>query len=462
MRNELTRRREALKKTLAGIFVMLTLVGSGTLMVPQRADAIFGIGDTVFDPSNFLKNTITAAQEAVSSGFLGALHLKEFTLDGIAWSLAKKVLAQSVASVVDWINSGFNGKPAFITDYDKYFLNAADEAAGDFIQAANFGQLCQPLQTPVRFILDLSYRQARDYRERSQCTLTSAVGNMQNFVNGNFREGGWTQWFSVVSNPANNIYGATAQGRASLRDSVDQNQKNAKIEEENGHGFLSQKNCSSGKCVIVTPGSVISEYLNFSLTVGDRVLIQADQINEVVGALFSQLGKQAITGANGLLGLSYSSDGTSPSYVSQFSNETATFGAAANSSFLTDALKVETQYLNIFVKATSDLDVVVASVGGLNCPAGDKVAADAGTLQATYDNEATTTQSIIDILNLLIDNFNATSDASIKTVIVEQFQKMQGDGTLHTTTEVTEKSFSVADDVTKLRTSATSAANSCK
>ena len=463
MRNAPHQRSKTLKKAVAGIFVMLVLVGSGTLVVPKQADAqLFGgAGGIVFDPTNYVKSTITAAQEAVSSGFLGALHLKEFTLDGIAWSLAKKVLAQSVASVVDWINSGFNGKPAFITDYDKYFLNAADQVAGDFLQAANFGQLCQPLQMPVRFILDLSYKQARDYRERSQCTLTSAVGNVDDFLNGNFKNGGWSQWFSIVSNPQNNIYGAVAIGRDAAQNDIENAKETAKTEAIINQGFLSVKNCNGAKCVIVTPGSVISQYLNFSLTVGDRVLIQADQINEVVGALFSQLGKQAITGANGLLGLSQSQDGTSPSYISQFSDETATFGAAANASFLTDAISVETQYKNIFVKATSDLDVVVASVGGLNCAAGDRVAADAGVLQATYDSEATTTQSIIDILNLLLDNFTASSDANIKTVIVEQFQKLQSDGTLHTTTEVTEKTFTVADDVTKLRSRATSAADSC-
>lgn len=465
MRNAIYKRGESLKKAVAGIFVMLVLVGSGTLAVPKQADALLGglgAGTIVLDPSNLLKNTITAAQEAVSSGFLGALNLKEFTLDGIAWSLAKKVLAQSVASVVDWINSGFNGKPAFITDYDKYFLNAADQVAGDFIQASNFGQLCQPLQMPVRFILDLSYKQARDFRENSQCTLSDTVGNVDSFLSGNFKEGGWNQWFSIVSNPQNNIYGATAIASQRLQDTVTDKRHTAETEAIINQGFLSVKNCNGAKCVIVTPGSVISQYLNFSLTVGDRVLIQADQINEVVGALFSQLGKQAITGANGLLGLSQSQGGTSPSYISQFSDETATFGAAANASFLTDALKIETQYKNIFVKATSDLDVVIASVGGLNCAAGDQVAADAGALQATYDNEATTTQSIIDILNLLLDNFSGSSDANIKSVIVEQFQQLQSDGTLHTTTEVTEKTFTVADDVTKLRSRATSAASSCK
>lgn len=478
MRNILFSRAQTFKKSLAGLFVMLTLVGSGTLMMPKPAQALLpGLAGAqiVLDPNNLIKNTITAAQEAASTGLLSALHLKEFTLDGIAWSLAKKVLAQSVASVVDWINSGFNGKPAFITDYDKYFLNAADQVAGDFIAESNFAQLCQPLQMPVRFILDLSYRQARDYRERSQCTLSSAAGNVENFLNGDFKQGGWNQWFSIVSNPANNIYGAVAIGRDAEQNSVENAKEIAKTEAIIGQGFMSVKNCDGGKCVIVTPGSVISQYLNFSLTVGDRVLIQADQINEVIGSLFSQLGKKAITGANGLLGLSYSQDGTSPSYVSQFSNETATFGAQADSQFLSDAIALETQYQNVFVKAGNDLDTMIAGFGAVStsttgtttvatpknlCPALVQVTKDALALQNKYDGETNTTQSIIDILNLLLQNFNQSSDANIKTVIVQQFQKLQSDGTLHTTAEITEKTFTVAGEVTALKSQAATATSS--
>ena len=474
-------RANALRKTLAGVFVVLVLVGSGTLAVPKKADAgildIFGGGNIVLDPSNLIKNTITAAQQAASTGLLSALNLKELTLDGIAWSLAKKVLAQSVASVVDWINSGFNGKPAFITDYDKYFLNAADRVAGDFISKSNFAQLCQPLQMPVRFILDLSYRQARDYQEHSQCTLSSAAGNVNNFLNGHFEDGGWNQWFSMVSNPQNNIYGATAIATQRLQDTVIEERDVAKTEAIIGQGFMSVKNCNGGKCVIVTPGSVISQYLNFSLTVGDRVLIQADQINEVIGSLFSQLGKQAITGANGLLGLSYSQNGTTPSYISQFSNETAAFGAQADAKFLTDAIALETQYQNIFVKAANDLDAMMASFGVASstasttvavpvtlCPALVQVAKDAVALQTKYDGETATTQSIIDVLNLLLTNFQQSKDASVMTVIVQQFQKLQSDGTLHTTAATTEQTFTVAGEVTALKNRAAAATSTpgCK
>lgn len=454
---------------------MLVVVGSGTFAVPKKAEALLpglGGGSIVLDPSNLVKNTITAAEQGLASGLMQALNLKEFTLDGIAWSLAKKVLGQTVASVVDWINSGFNGKPAFITDYDQYFLDAADEAANSFIDQSNFTQLCQPLQTPVRFIVDRVYREARDYSERSQCTFSDSEGGLDTFINDGFKNGGWSAWFSLVSNPQNNIYGAVAISINAEQNSIENAKDIAKTEAQNGQGFLSDKRCENGKCTIVTPGSVIGHYLDFSLTVGDRVLIQSDQINEVIGSLFSKLGSQALTGTNGLLGLSYSQGGVSPSYVSQFSTETATFGAAADTRFLTDAITLQTQYQNVFVKAGNDLDSMITSFGattttgsttqvsGTLCSELVPIVKDALTLQNKYDSETSTTQSIIDILNLLLESFNQSSDANIKTVIVQQFQKLQSDGTLHTTAEITEKTFSVASEVTALKSRAATATSS--
>ncbi len=478
MRDILLTRALTLKKTCAGIFIVLMLVGSGTLAVPKKADAVLGGllggGSIVLDPSNLIKNTITAAEQGLASGLMQSLNLKEFTLDGIAWSLAKKVLGQTVASVVDWVNSGFNGKPAFITDYDQYYLDAQDRAANDFIDQSNFTQLCQPLQTPVRFIVDRVYREARDYRERSQCTFSDSNGSLDAFISGDFKSGGWSAWFSLVSNPQNNIYGAAAISINAAQSSVENAKDIAKTEAQNGQGFLSDKRCEkNGKCTIVTPGSVIGHYLDFSLTVGDRVLIQSDQINEVIGSLFSKLGSQALTGSNGLLGLSYSQGGASPSYVSQFSNETATFGATADARFLTDAITLQTQYQNVFAKAANDLDSMLASFGTTTTTTGSTtqisgnfcselvpIVKDALTLQNKYDGETSTTQSIIDILNLLLESFNQSSDANIKTVVVQQFQKLQGDGTLHTTSEITERTFSVASEVTALKSRAATATSS--
>ena len=149
----------------------------------------------------------------------------------------------TVASVVDWVNSGFNGKPAFITDYDQYFKDAEDQAASGFIDEGNFAQLCQPLQTPVRFIVDLAYKQARDYGERSQCTADAA--NDASFVQGNFESGGWSAWFSIVSNPSNNIYGAAAIAKDEGQNRDQQAIDVARTEALAGGGFLSDKRCGN-------------------------------------------------------------------------------------------------------------------------------------------------------------------------------------------------------------------------
>ena len=84
-----------------------------------------------------------------------------------------------------------------------------------------------------------------------------------------------------------------------------------------GDGFLSQKECdeNGANCTINTPGKAISEALTFHLSVGTRTLIEADEINEIISALFSQLALKAISGVGGLLGMSgkskYSSGGSS-------------------------------------------------------------------------------------------------------------------------------------------------------
>ncbi len=82
-----------------------------------------------------------------------------------------------------------------------------------------------------------------------------------------------------------------------------------------GNGFLSKKVCQAVEgttredCKITTPGQVISEALTFQLSTGPRTLIEADEINELIGALLNQLVLQAVQGLNGLLGLSESGYG---------------------------------------------------------------------------------------------------------------------------------------------------------
>ena len=91
---------------------------------------------------------------------------------------------------------------------------------------------------------------------------------------------------------------------------------------------------SSGgeNCQTVTPGSVISSSLNKALGAGQDSLVAADEIDEIIGALASQLVNQVL-GPGGLLGTSQTSaGGGTPSYISRIEGEISASNSSAASS----------------------------------------------------------------------------------------------------------------------------------
>lgn len=441
-----------MKRSSIGLLIALTIMGGGVGIQPKQAEAI----PVTEVGANLVKSAITAAESLVHTGLLQALTLKELTLDGIAWSLAKKVLSQMVRSTIDWINSGFNGKPAFITNYNDYFLEAADQVATDFIAGENFDQMCQPMQVPLQIILDLSYRKARNWETESQCTISEAFGNTDKFLGGDFNEGGWSMWFQMVSEPQNNIYGAAALGNSRINSRLRAEEENKRTEAIVNKGFLSMTDCSSGKCIIVTPGTIYEEMTNFALQIPGLSLIEADDMNELIGSLFSQLGQQALMGAGGLLGLSYSSDGTSPSYLDQMELESLTSGFAGGSKFLDDAMSDEEDYIAIHVKALEDLEEAAEEA---SCSAGTDELEDILELAEEYADEIDAAGSVLEILFILKDTFENATDEGLLAAVVEEFQRLQSDGLLHSSGVTTEQTFEIADAVTALQDRAENACN---
>src|SRR6185437_15716860 len=126
--------------------------------------------------------------------------------------LAKAALQQITASVVNWINSGFNGQPSFITNYQQFFTNVADLAAGQFIQGAGLSFLCSPFKLQIKIAIAQSYAN----RGSQSCSLTSVIRNIDSFMSGNFSQGGWPGLISLTSIPTNNPYGAYAYGQIGL------------------------------------------------------------------------------------------------------------------------------------------------------------------------------------------------------------------------------------------------------
>lgn len=301
--------------------------------------------------SGFPTNSIAAnallianigTQLAISTG-QGSQDVTKCALDTLAWTLGKIAVQSITRSTVNWINSGFNGSPAFVTDLQQNLNVLSDTVANNFFQQLNQAtisatgfNLTSPFQDQITQQLRENYYKATgSLLGGNQYDLSNQSSNPQAFLGGNFSQGGFNAFFSANSNPANNPFGAYQLANTALWNQIGAATQNRKLEYQTGKGFLSWRgNCSNSSnsngaaaaaltktepCYgspIKTPGSVIEAQLENQLGSGVQQLNLANSMNEIVGALFSQLVNQVL-GGGGLSGVSQPASGGGSSYLSQ-------------------------------------------------------------------------------------------------------------------------------------------------
>jgi len=313
------------KKIITLTLVLSFVAPVGLMTIPNKARALDA--DWIGGPSNVINvgfSAISASSDVISATAQSSLAFKEYVLDPLT-ILLKEVLIKSItASIVNWINGGFEGEPAFITDLEGFLLDVGDQVIGTYIEGSELAFLCSPFQIDVRIALALDYYTST--RDRASCTLTGAIKNVEDAF-GDFSSGNaWDSWFEFSMNPNNNAFGSFLGARQSLYKDIASAQSRKLRILDWGRGVQSYEVCdtegvqdpnnsaniSVGKfnCRIATPGAVIYEQLNEVLPTGLKQLELADEFNEIIGALLGQLVKQVLGGSQGgFSGLSRSSNG---------------------------------------------------------------------------------------------------------------------------------------------------------
>ncbi|MBP9711275.1 MAG: hypothetical protein KBD50_03420 [Candidatus Pacebacteria bacterium] len=205
-------------------------------------------------------------------------------------SLAQAAIQTITAQTVNWINSGFEGKPAFVQNFGQFFNQVAEQAAGDFLSGSALSFLCSPFQADVRIALATSYAQRNSAPEQT-CSLSDAVSNVEGFAKGNFADGGWPGLISFTTEPSNNPFGAFVTAQARLNNQILFDTAEAERKVSDG-GFISKEECDppgSTNCKIVTPGSTIESALETTMQTNLDSLGLADSITEILSALANQL-----------------------------------------------------------------------------------------------------------------------------------------------------------------------------
>lgn len=350
------------KKVLSSVLMMCLILPFGLLVNPKAANAQW----VVWDPGNNA-TAVAGWLSIVPNTTANVVNtVKEQGLDAIGYIIAKAILSKLTASTVNWINTGFQGNPSFLTDPERFFGNIGDQVATQYLLGANspLNQLCSPFKAEVRLALVKNHLQENTFQ--SQCTFSAIGANFENFTK-DFTQGGWDGWFTMTQQDQNNPYGAYLQAKQQLSVQIGSQQNKYQTQVANGNGFLSYERCrrdyvppanvanrqcikyeplvaggGEPKCLayetadpnglgyddcpasekeVVTPGSVINEQLGKALGSSFAQLEAADELNEIVNALMVQLVNKTFSSiGNGLRGLSSSNSTNTISPTQQLQN----------------------------------------------------------------------------------------------------------------------------------------------
>jgi hypothetical protein len=427
-------------------------------------------------------------------------------LNGIAVALARAIIQSLTRSIVMWINSGFQGSPAFVTDLNAYLTATVDHIAGNLIADIAGGDfICSPFKLQLASILRNQYFGGLFL---NKCTLTGIIANVQNFAANPIsfsQSGGWGGWLTLSSQPQNNIYGAYFAAGADLSLKLTNAAGQSIKLLDWGHGFLSwcgSGNTSNGNLTnlgdnkefaqdqklvgiraaplnnaqsctnsdgtpgkIQTPGSVIENELEFQLGTGVRQLELTQSINEIVSALMQQLLVQAL-GATGLAGLSAPNyGGGTGSFLDQLGSQGTGTTTESEAAALSSAASADKQTYTIFENnwaviltsaqgAQGSLTTLANQCSGEASQSNETlntkvipVIGDAQTGIGKAETTLGTLNSIIGGLNQLATGISGTSSTTLDTLaeLADEYQSMKNAPTTPTAAEVGQASFDAVD-----------------
>jgi hypothetical protein len=461
------------------VIVLALIMVFGSYMPAKKAHAQWITTDLVTNIETGLtavKSALSSVYNEIASYAEQSIWIKDYILDPLAWAEAKGLLQNITNETVNWINSGFNGSPAYITNPTRFFENMADQATGAFIsQNGPLSSLCSPISLNVRLALALNQAGISGNGGGSSnpytCTLSTIINNVQNasisagvtvngmsiagFEGGDFSQGGWPA-FAALAEPQNSFYGAYLEAQSSLDTNIANRTQQKNNELAQGQGFQTYQTCTEDpsitdeeafddptiqldeaataaaiavnpdayniydRCENSTPGSTIKTSLDKAMGSSQDSLVQASMLDEIIGALAGQLVNKVL-GPGGLAGVSQPSNGQ-PAYLTQIEAEASSSSATAGGlggSLSTNLAQYITNTANIQSYASSSVSVGESALTALyNASSTCKSEGDTAVVSQIGIAIASTTAWITQLQG----NYNdVTNNLNSLTLLSDQF-----------------------------------------
>jgi len=444
------------------------LLVSSFAAVPQTAHA--ADYDSPLQVFNSLVTSVSTAADKTLN----------YVLNGLAWDVANLAIESMTKSTVNWINSGFQGSPAFVTDLRQNMRGVADTIAGRFfdeLSEQEFGR--SPFQDPVLDSVRLAYylrTSPESFYVRYPYTLDQVSADDRAFLRGDFSQGGFNAWFATVMYPENNPFGMNmllneqlenavggaiqirtqeldwSKGFLSWRGDCIATAPNPEASDTPGGGISPFDLASEEPCIdreILTPGSVIENRLNKALDAGQERLIVADDFNEIISALLNQLVGQVLGGnSSGLRGVSRPSTGGGSSFIDRSTDPTQNPGNSANTgaafaATITDQREILETYQANWQKIRNAAEAARSRCGSDGEPNPDAIITRAQDALVKAANGIAAYRDLEE--RIAVANATAGNQSLVISGIVNDFTQLNRSTTIPTSEEIAEAQIESQD-----------------
>ena len=280
----------------------------------QKLDAIItalsGIQTAILSTKANTNGTQAAAKTTAAA--TNAVTNQVTCFDKVERAAAQVVLKSVTKDTVNWINTGFHGKPLYVQDTTAFLDNIRKRSITDLTNAIGLDPTKFPFgKTVAQQLINSTngYFEQADVYSLNQVIAEQVPGATDKDFQNNFANGGWAA-FDASFNEGNNPYGfsmAAAQTLATRTSDTSQNSPTGQVLQQlarNG-GFLDSKSCvnpanddlefpdpTCKQWQTDTPGSVIVNKLEDTLNIPQQQLglgqdITTDTI-AIINALLSQ------------------------------------------------------------------------------------------------------------------------------------------------------------------------------
>jgi len=217
--------------------------------LPKKAQAILPVIDAATQIQLGIANGLlgTVAGNQIKDGVKTVKDIIKAILIELLKAIARKLIDKMTQATINWINSGFRGKPLFIENPKSFFEDIVKTEIKGFVGDIGYDKIKFPFGKD--YALSLIEQTKSTFEQNSAYSLSKMYSASElEYQKNNFSAGGFNRLLMNTQLPQNNFlgFGMMADGELTERLTGPQSPvQKVKDKVSQGLGFLSQEKCKS-------------------------------------------------------------------------------------------------------------------------------------------------------------------------------------------------------------------------